>query len=488
MKGQANNPLLPLNEYIPDGEPHVFGDRVYLYGSHDKESGDRFCMLDYEVWSAPLSDLSDWSCKGTSYKKVQDPHSINGKPVDFYAPDCVKGNDGKYYLYYVAMGPNTKNFGPMSVAVCDTPDGQFEYLGDIKYKDGTPVLKYLTNDPAVINDNGRIYLYYGWGLARDFRSKALAPLYNFVQSKLFKRSVKEIKKTKPSILSCAVVELEEDMMTVKYEPKAVLDSKTTADKKSELYTHAFYEAPSIRKFGDTYYLIYSSGYNNELAYATSKYPDKDFVYRGVLISNCDLGYKGNTQRLAPAGTIHGSVENINGEYYVFYHRCTHNTDYSRQACAEKITMNANGTFNQAEITTQGMGEPLSASGKFAASICCNLFNKELKGVQGNGHENDQPNIRHDENGQYVAAISNGTVIGYKYFNFNGESEITVKTRNADGKFIVSCGGKSLGEIELSNINDWKMATAKVNLLKGILPLYFTYVGKGKIDFLEFEIK
>ena len=118
------------------------------------------------------------------------------------------------------------------------------------------MLKYLTNDPAVINDNGRIWLYYGWGLARDFRSKIFAPLYNIVQSKLFARPIEEIKTTKPSILSCAVVELSDDMMTVKSEPKSVLDSKTTAPKYSELYNHAFYEAPSIRKIGDTYYLVY----------------------------------------------------------------------------------------------------------------------------------------------------------------------------------------------------------------------------------------
>ena len=97
------------------------------------------------------------------------------------------------------MGPNTKNFGPMSVAVSDNPAGPFEYLGDICYPDGTPVLKYLTNDPAVLNDNGRIWLYYGWGLARDFRSKLFAPMYNIVQSKLFGRSIAEIKATRPSI-------------------------------------------------------------------------------------------------------------------------------------------------------------------------------------------------------------------------------------------------------------------------------------------------
>ena len=106
------------------------------------------------------------------------------------------------------------------------------------------------------------------------------PLYRFVLSKLTNRSYREVTETKPSILSCAVVELENDMCTVKSEPKAVLDSKTTADKSSELYRHPFYEAPCIRKINDLYYLIYSSGENNELAYATSNFPDRGFQYRG----------------------------------------------------------------------------------------------------------------------------------------------------------------------------------------------------------------
>lgn len=37
------NPYLPLWEYIPDGEPRVFGDRVYIYGSHDRAGSDDFC-------------------------------------------------------------------------------------------------------------------------------------------------------------------------------------------------------------------------------------------------------------------------------------------------------------------------------------------------------------------------------------------------------------------------------------------------------------
>ena len=83
QKRQAFNPFLPINTYIPDGEPHVFGDRVYLFGSHDKEAGEMYCMLDYEVWSAPITDLTDWSCKGTSFSASQ--------PV-------IERNESKIYL------------------------------------------------------------------------------------------------------------------------------------------------------------------------------------------------------------------------------------------------------------------------------------------------------------------------------------------------------------------------------------------------------
>lgn len=54
MKQQVYNPYLPLDTYIPDGEPHVFGDRLYIYGSHDAENGTEFCVLDYECFSAPV--------------------------------------------------------------------------------------------------------------------------------------------------------------------------------------------------------------------------------------------------------------------------------------------------------------------------------------------------------------------------------------------------------------------------------------------------
>ena len=66
---QAFNPYLPSYEYVPDGEPYVFGDRLYVYGSHDKFNGKDFCLGDYVCWSAPVDDLGNWTYHGCIYKR-----------------------------------------------------------------------------------------------------------------------------------------------------------------------------------------------------------------------------------------------------------------------------------------------------------------------------------------------------------------------------------------------------------------------------------
>ena len=105
---QARNPFTPERVYIPDGEAHVFDDRVYLYGSHDKEGGKSYCRLGYEVFSAPIDNLSQWTSKGINYQARQDPLSEKTDRPYRYAPDCVKGNDGRYYLYYCLAGEKGK--------------------------------------------------------------------------------------------------------------------------------------------------------------------------------------------------------------------------------------------------------------------------------------------------------------------------------------------------------------------------------------------
>ena len=124
------NPYLPSWEYVPDGEPHLFGDRVYVYGSHDAFGAPIFCVNDYVCWSAPKDDLSDWRFEGVIYRKTQDPGNRLGIR-SLYAPDVTQGPDGRYYLYYAF-----DFLGEMGVAGCDSPAGKYEFYGKVRHKDG----------------------------------------------------------------------------------------------------------------------------------------------------------------------------------------------------------------------------------------------------------------------------------------------------------------------------------------------------------------
>lgn len=518
MKKQVYNPYLPLNTYIPDGEPHVFGDRVYIYGSHDREGGDRFCELDYECFSAPVDDLSDWRSEGIIYKCSQDPH-ITDNRQDMYAPDVVRGGDGRYYLYYALGGFE----GPISVAVCDTPAGKYEYLGDVHYPDGRMFDRYIPFDPGVINDDGQIRLYYGWGLGYDLRQmdeQQVMPIYKM----LFGKEADEVSREALPILGANTVALADDMLTVLGEPARVLDAAIAAKPGTPLYDHAFFEAASIRKFNGLYYFIYSSSVNHELCYATSHYPDRDFTYRGVIISNGDIGYAGRRpeDRLAATGTNHGSIECIKGKYYIFYHRNTHNTSFSRQGCAEPITLGPDGTIAQVEMTSCGLnGGPLMAQGEYPAAIACNLTHGHMPHL-GQQENPGSPNINHEGALQFITDIEDRTWIGFKYFQFEGNERVSVTTRGrGSGMMCVATalGGEVLARIPVgggtadtaidgagdvaaapdgaapdaeiapagvSAAAKWRTSSpAAINVTSGIHALYFCFEGTGTIDFLKF---
>lgn len=494
MKKQALNPYLPLDTYIPDGEPHVFGDRVYIYGSHDAEGGDYFSLLDYECWSAPVDDLSDWRCEGVIYHARQCRH-YSQERSDLYAPDVVCGKDGRYYLYYDLSGRRGKHGfdGPISVAVCDAPAGKYQYYGDVHYPDGRPLLRYIPFDPAVLNDDGHIYLTYGWGLGMDTHAPVMKQVMPFVMSTIFHKSVAEIRSEEPeSILGANIVELCDDMLTVKGEPKRILPAMNNAPKGSELREHSFYEGSSLRKFGDLYYFIYSSHVNHELCYATSRFPDRSYTYRGVIISNGDIGINGRKpqDRLYPTGTNHGSIERINGQYYIFYHRQTHNTPFSRQSCAEPIEIGADGTIHQVEMTSCGLnGGPLKPQGTYSAAICCNLTNGRMPHLS-NAHRNHYaPNVNHEGSLHFVKDMDDGTMAGFKYFNFQGKTRIRVTYRGASGVLMVMTDADhALAQIDIIPSDDWMTSQFVEITAQGLLPLYLKYHGKGRIDLLEFSFE
>ena len=84
MKRQCYNPYLPSWEYIPDAEPKVFGQRLYIYGSHDLFGAKEYCEGDYVCWSTPVEDLSDWRYEGVIFKKQDTPW--NKENLSYYAP------------------------------------------------------------------------------------------------------------------------------------------------------------------------------------------------------------------------------------------------------------------------------------------------------------------------------------------------------------------------------------------------------------------
>ncbi len=491
-KKQVYNPFLPLYECIPDGEPHVFGDRVYLYGSHDKEGGETFCMLDYTVYSAPVDDLSDWRREGVIYRAEQDPDYENRKYM--YAPDVVRGVDGRYYLYYCMSGDfgHGGYHGPISVAVCDTPAGQYEYIGFVKNPDGTPMLDYVCFDPGVINDNGTIRIYYGtqypFEEEEDFFENE-----EHIQSEMgmFGKSRDEIIEMakKDSVMGPCMVVVGDDMLTVKEKAKHIIPYRV---KGTTFEEHPFFEAASIRKIKDTYYFIYSSMQNHELCYATSPYPDRDFVFGGTIVSNGDVGFNGRTSedRLNMTGTTHGSIEYINGQWYVFYHRLTHKSDYSRQACAERIEIKPDGSIAQVEITSCGLnGGALRAEGKYPAPIACNITNGNMPHGSNSIYTFSFPNVNHEGEDRFIAEIADGTLIGYKYFAFDGNDKLGITYRGtAKGTLSVShtIDGESIGVFDITPLNGWQTVTADVSFEKGDKALYLKFAGEGMLDLLEIE--
>lgn len=503
------NPFLPIDEYIPDGEPHVFGDRIYLFGSHDKEGGDTFCMLDYAGYSAPVHNLTEWKYEGIIYRAAQDP-MYSEKYCHLYAPDVVQGKDGRYYLYYALAGPETFT-GPIHVAVCDEPVGQYEYYGSVSNPDGTPYTRYITFDPAVLNDDGTIRLYYGWALATD-KKEAVMALHSQdketaammrekliqIEMKMFDKSRDEIESETEGIMGANVVELEDDMLTVRSQPKRIVPGQFDAAG-SSFEGHAFFEGSSIRKVGEIYYFIYSSELSHELCYARSRYPDRDFVYGGTIISNGDVGYQGRKaqDRLNMTGNNHGSIEKAGEDWYVFYHRHTHNSSYSRQACAEPIILKDDGTILQVEMTSLGFergkerleNRAFPASGTYPAAAACNLTNGHMPHLNGKG-EKPIPHITHRGEERFITGIENGTQIGYKYFQFHGSVEIRLRVRGTGaGTFQISLGDavqtgvKYDGCCAKSEEERWEEICGTL-CYEGKTTLLLSYQGEGTVELSE----
>lgn len=284
--------LVP-DAYMADPAVHVFNGRLYIYPSHDWESGieendngDHFNMKDYHVFST--DDIENGVL--TDHGVVLDTADIPWAGRQLW--DCdVACKDGKYYMYFPLKDQN--DIFRIGVAISDKPEGPFT-------PEENPIKGSYSIDPAIWEENGEYYMYFGglWG----------GQLQRYRNNKALECAV--LPEGKDLALCPKVVKLSADMLGFAEEPGDVLildengDSLTAGDTEKR-----FFEASWLHKYNGKYYFSYSTGDTHLLCYATGDNPYGPFVYQGVILTPV-IGW-----------TTHHAIAEFKGKWYLFYHDC-----------------------------------------------------------------------------------------------------------------------------------------------------------------------
>jgi hypothetical protein len=443
----AGNPYLPLWEHLPDGEPRVFEDpdnpgkyRIYIIGSHDVRFKS-YCGPDIRAWSAPVEDLTSWRDEGPIFT-----YPVGGQWDVMYAPDLVevKRKDGtkEYYLYPHSRGRNREAM----VAKGTRPDGPFTPLNMTADGMGTIPGSTMGFDPAVyieyINDpkdpdfeiGFRAYGF--WGFQRSYAGQLdQNTMYSL------RPGTEAINYFIPASSRYGVIR----------DPQGTVYPNVFPGE--DLGSFNFFEAASIRKIGNKYVWVYS-GYsgpeyglgstNSALRYAYGDSPLGPWKSGGVLVdSRAPVPSRdGASLQTSYSGhNTHGSLELINDQWYVFYHRAPRGYGYARQpmvapvrvewdekpvAEGGKITIRGYDPYSEnnlwsakdsqgreytgAEVTSEGFHiYGLDPYQYYSAGYACYLSNT--------GSQQDSWDIW--DNNMPVTDVANGHIIGYKYFGFGG---------------------------------------------------------------------
>lgn len=481
QRATSQNPYLPLWEFIPDGEPYVFEDpdqpgkyRVYIYGSHDMLR-NAYCGYDLVVWSAPVDTLTAWRYDGVIFELRENalgqPLHASGRADLLYAPDVTLRIDSQgnkhYYLY-----PNDMETGRRhTVAHSDRPDGPFRVTN---WSDSDPFQTVGTPefDPAAFVDSDeRAYAY--WGYEESWGG-----------------------------------ELEADMANVK--PETAKKDLIPSCKQDSIFR--FFEASSMRKIGDFYVLVYSRvtregefglhSSNYTLAYAYSKNPLGPFRYGGTLIDGRGRGTNPKGQAICtayPYGNTHGSLCEINGQWWVFYHRQTGTDEFARQAMVApvEVAIRADSLIiSEGELTSEGFRtEGLSPLDTTAAAYACYLWHPVMA-------KQVYPNLYFA--GPYIGTripelasvehCTNGSVVGYKYFNWDGIGQelllmVDLQPEGVNGMVHVLVGDEPYEAVEVARLPlSQNMAQQRQSFtvpchlpadLKGKKALYFVFNSEEK---------
>ena len=442
----TGNPYLPLWEHLPDGEPRVFEDpdnpgkfRAYIIGSHDLRL-DSYCGPDIRMWSAPVEDLTDWRDEGPLFT-----YQIDGKWDVMYAPDLVeiptKDGTKEYYLYPHSRGPRREAMvckgsrpdGPFT-PVNLTEDGKSALPGSILGFDPSIFVEPVTdpNDP----DYEIGFRAYGfWGFQRSSAAQLDQKTMYSVRP-----GTKVIPYFIPASLRYGEIR----------DPKGTRYPALYKGQKPEDFN--FFEASSIRQVGNKYVMIFS-GYsgpdyglgstNSTLRYAFGDTPLGPWRSGGVLVDSRGVVLNEDGSRLQTtnaAHNTHGSLQEINGQWYVFYHRPPRGFGFARQAMVAPVTIQwdekpvaeggkvtiygydpyapdsiwtakaSNGdAYTGAEVTSEGFQVfGMDPYKYYSAGYACYLSNVGSQQDSWDIWSNDMPIL-----------MRNKDIVGYKYFGFGG---------------------------------------------------------------------
>lgn len=455
------NPILPLDELIPDVEARVFENaagekRVYLYGSHDNFGNKIWCSHQYRVYSSSVNDLKNWTCHGVSFaSRKGEGYKWNGKNADgiywtnsrLFAPDVNKIGDDYCLVTCNAGGPC------LGMALSKTPEGPFAPAEKILYDDGTETSSI---DPSlyVEGEGEEMKVYLLWGQRPSFNARGL--------------------------LGAELIKDEKGVYRIiKKSTERVLFTGENDD-------FGFYEGASLRKVNGKYYILYPSDKGkgvHTMSYAVSENPLGPYRFGGNILENdgCDLR----------SGNNHGSFCEINGQWYIFYHRGFGNSDMQRRVCAEKIYFDEEGRIvgengGMVAMTNHGFGSSLSPYEKIDASYATRV---RLESFTASCYLTEKNKNLHP-----LVNIKNGNCVEYRDFDFGEEKTkvsftVTVLPKNG-GKIEIILDdpkGGPVGSVSIPKklLGKYREFSADIcRKLSGVHTLYLKFSGNGDKNICE----
>lgn len=277
--------------YAADPRAHVYNGKIYIFPSHDIESGipeddtgAHFDMRDYHVYS-----MEDPGGEVTDHGVALDIKDVPWAGRQMWSNDVAFRN-GKYYMYFPAK--DKQDIFRIGIAIAGKPEGPYTALP-------VPMKGSFSIDPSVFTDtDGSQYIFWGgiWG----------GQLQRYKNGNYEHND--DLRLPHEPAICAKVARLADNMLEFGEEPRdvVILDSNGNPLKTSD-ENRRFFEAPWMHKYNGKYYFSWSTGNTHLLCYATGDNPYGPFTYRGVILTPV-VGW-----------TTHHSIVEFKGKWYLFHH-------------------------------------------------------------------------------------------------------------------------------------------------------------------------